>query len=312
MEENVNQPDERDTRIAQLEDRLARLGEASLRISESLDFDRVLQEVVDNARTLTGSRYGAITVLSDDAQNSDMIGSGVSEEERQALLAMPEAPAFFSYLSGLNEPLRISDIDGHMSAEGMPSFRPPLPATSLLVAPIRHQGVGVGTIYLAHDRDERQFSGEDEETLVMFASQAALVIANARRHRDEQRARADLEALIDTSPVGVVVLDARTGAPRSFNREASRIVDRLRDADQSPEELLEVVSFRRGDGREVSLREFQMTELLSIGETVRAEEVVLRVADGRSVTVLLNATPIVSDEGAVESVDRHPAGHGGD
>ena len=45
----------------------------------------------------------------------------------------------------------------------------------------------------------------------MFASQAALVIANARRHRDELRARADLEALIDTSPVGVVVFDARGG-----------------------------------------------------------------------------------------------------
>ncbi|MCY3567220.1 MAG: response regulator [Chloroflexi bacterium] len=289
-------------RIEELEERLARLGEASLRISESLDFDRVLQEVVDNARTLTGSRYGAITVLDDDGQTSDLIVSGVSEDERQALLELPEAPAFFSYLSGVDEPLRISDTDSLMNAEGMSSFRPPLPASSLLVAPIRHQGASMGTIYLAHDRSERQFSGEDEETLVMFASQAALVIANARRLRDEQRARADLEALIDTSPVGVVVLDARTGAPRSFNREASRIVDRLRDPDQSAEELLESVICRRGDGREVSLREFQMTELLSIGETVRAEEVVLRVADGRSVTVLLNATPIVSDDGAVETV----------
>jgi len=293
--------DERQRRIEALEERLSRLGEASLRISESLEFDTVLQEVVDSARALTGSRYGAITVLSDDGQSSVLIVSGISEEERQALLEMPEGPAFFSYLSGVHEPLRISDIDAHMSAEGLPSFRPPLPAASLLVAPIRHQGVGVGTIYLAHDRDDRQYSGEDEETLVMFASQAALVIANARRHREEQRARADLEALIDTSPVGVVVLDVRSGALRSINREASRIVDRLRDPEQSPEELLETVSFRRGDGREVSLREFQMTELLSAGETVRAEEVSLRVADGRSVTVLLNATPIVSVDGEVET-----------
>ena len=34
----------------------------------------------------------------------------------------------------------------------------------------------------------------------MFASQAALVIANAHWYRDEQRARADLETLIHTSP----------------------------------------------------------------------------------------------------------------
>ena len=45
-----------------------------------------------------------------------------------------------------------------------------------------------------------------------------------------------------------------------------------------------------------------MAELLSIGETLRAEEIVMRVPDGRSVTVLLNATPILSDEGTVESM----------
>ena len=215
---------------------------------------------------------------------------------------MPDAPSFFEYLSSLEEPLRISDIDTHIRESRMPNFLPPIPAASLLVAPIRHQGVGVGTIYLAHDRDDRRYSREDEETLVMFASQAAMVIANARRHRQEQQTRADLETLIDTSPVGVVVLDATTGVPKSFNRGASRIVDRLRAPDQSPAELLEAVTFKRADGREISLREFQMTELLSVGETVRAEEIVLRVADGRSVTVLLNATPIMSEDGVVESV----------
>ena len=286
----------------ELEERLSRLGQASLRISESLDVDTVLQEVVDSARALTDSRYAALTVLRETGRLSDLIVSGLSGEERQGLLEMPDAPAFFEYLSGLDEPLRISDIDTHMSESRMPSFLPPIPAASLLVAPIRHQGVGVGTIYLAHDRDDRRYSREDEETLVMFASQAAMVIANARRHRQEQQTRADLETLIDTSPVGVVVLDATTGVPKSFNREASRIVDRLRAPDQSPAELLEVVIFRRADGREISLREFQMTELLSLGETVRAEEIVLRVADGRSVTVLLNATPIASEQGVVESV----------
>ena len=63
---------------------------------------------------------------------------------------------------------------------------------------------------------ETEFTAGDEETLVMFASQAALVIANARRHRDEQRARADPETLVNTMPEGVLVLDARTvGKPRS-------------------------------------------------------------------------------------------------
>ena len=90
-----------------------------------------------------------------------------------------------------------------------------------------------GVIYLANGEGGREFTAEDEETLVMFASQAALVIANARRYREEQKARTDLETLINTSPVGVVVFDATTGAAVSFNREAVRIMQALRTPRQS-------------------------------------------------------------------------------
>ena len=298
----MDRPDERDRRIQELEERLSHLSEASLRINESLDFDTVLQEVVDSARALTASRYAALTVFDEVGQLSDFIVSGLTREEHQGLWEMPEGQGFFDYLSGLREPLRVSDIESHLRALEMPKFLPSVPLRSLLVAPVRHQGVGVGTIYLAHEGNDREFTREDEETLVLFASQAAMAIANARRYREERGARADLETLIDTSPVGVVVFDALTGTPKSFNREARRIVDSLRDPDQSPEDLLTMLTFTRADGREVSLSEFRMADLLGIGETVRAEEIVMRVADGRSVTVLLNATPIRSAGGAVESM----------
>ena len=48
-----------------LRERLSRLSEASLRINESLDFGTVLQGVLDSARSLTGARYGVITLLDD-------------------------------------------------------------------------------------------------------------------------------------------------------------------------------------------------------------------------------------------------------
>ena len=137
----------------------------------------------------------------------------------------------------------------------------------------------------------------------MFASQAALVIANARRHRDEIRARADLESLIDTSPVGVVVFDAKTGIPVSINRETRRILGDLHTPGIEVEQLLDDLKVRRADGREVSLADFPLAKVLSTAQTVRAEEIVLEVPDGRSVTTLVNATPIRSkDDGKVESV----------
>ena len=63
-----------------------------------------------------------------------------------------------------------------------------------------------------------------------------------------------------------------------------------------------MLTCRRADGRTVSLGEFPLAQELSRGETVRAEEIVLSVPDGRSVTTLVNATPIHSADGEVVSV----------
>ena len=300
----MNQSDERDRKIAELRERLSRLSEASLRINESLDFDTVLQGVLDSARSLTAARYGVLTLLDDSGGVQDFLSSGMTGEEASQLWDLPDGMRLFAYLGSISGPLRLPDLLGHIRSMGLPELRPPLavgPVVSFLAAPVLHLGQRVGNVYLAEQEAGEEFTGEDEEPLVMFASQAAMVIANARRHRDEQRARADLETLINTSPVGVAVFDARTGAPVSFNREARRIVDSPREPDQSPEQLLDVLTCRRADGREISLLELSMAELLSAGETVRAEEIVLRVPDGRSVTALLNATPIRSEDGGVES-----------
>ena len=62
------------------------------------------------------------------------------------------------------------------------------------------------------------------------------------------------------------------------------------------------MTIRRADGREISLQEFPLAQALSSATTVRAEEIVLQSPDGRRVTTLVNATPIRSEDGAVESV----------
>ena len=300
----MDRSDELERENEALRERLALLGEAGLRISESLDFDIVLQGVLDAARSLTGARYGVLTLLDDGRAAPDFLASGMTAAEARRISETPDGMRIFAYLGALAEPLRIPDLLGRLRSLGLPPFPPPAAvgsALSFLAVPVLHGGERAGTIFVADKEAGREFSAGDEETLVLFASQAAMTIANARRHREEQRARNDLEALVDTSPVGVVVFDARTGAPLSFNREARRLVDGLRDGEQSPEDLLGVITVRRGDGREFSLAEFPLAERLAEGEMVRAEEIELRAPDGRSVTVLVNASPIRGEEGAVES-----------
>ncbi len=297
----MNQPHRE---LEMLRERLSRLSEASLRINESLEFDQVLQGVLDSARSLTGARYGVMTLLDDQGGVQDFLSSGLTDEESGRLWLMPEGLGIFQALTNISEPMRIPDLADHVQALGFSDFSIPLPVGvfSFLAAPVFHRGLRVGQVFVGYKDDGRaEFSQEDEETLVMFASQAALVIANARTHREERRARADLETLVNTSPVGVVVFDAQTGGLASVNREAMRLVAGLLEEGQGSEDILEVVTCVRGDGRELSLRDFTMAELLSAGETVRAEEISLRVPDGRSVSVLLNATPIHGEDGQLAS-----------
>ena len=297
----MDQHDELKREIKTLRQRLTRLSEANLRINESLEFDAVLQGILDSARDLTGARYGAIILLDDEGREEDVLSSGLTPDEAERLWNVPDATWFFERLGRIPGPIRLPDLPGYLGSLGLADPGLPVSVGPFLAVPVRHMGRSVATVYLARRDHCVEFSQEDEETLVMFASQAAMVIANARRHRDEKRARADLETLIHTSPVGVVVFDGRTGIPVSFNREATRIVRGLQEPDQAPEQLLDVLTFVRADGREVSLQEFPVAEALSTGETLRAEEIVLRVPDGRSVRVLVNATPIRSEEGEITS-----------
>ena len=86
---------------------------------------------------------------------------------------------------------------------------------------MRHRATDAGYFFLTKRADGEEFTDEDDEVLMLFASQAPAAIANAPTHRSEQRARSDLETLLETSAVGVVVLDAGSARTLSTNCEAS-------------------------------------------------------------------------------------------
>ena len=296
----VSAPDDLGREIAALRERISTLSAASLRISASLDLETVLNEVVESARALTGARYAAIATIDEAGAPQDFVTSGFTEQEHRAMEEWSEGPRLFEHFRDLPGPLRIADVPGHVRSLGFSPDR--LPWGTFQGTPMRHRGVHVGNFYLVEKEGGGAFTDEDEEILVLFASQAATAIANARTYRAEQRARADLEALIETSPVGVVVFDVGAGRPASLNREARRIVEILCSPGQSAEQLLGVLTFRRADGREIALDQLPLAGALSDCETVRAEEIALSVPDGRSLTTLINATPIQGPDGALASV----------
>ena len=282
--------------VEALRERISRLSAAVLRISASLDEKTVLREVVDSARALTGARYGVIVTVDEAGRPrpQDTIIAGLPPAEERQVAEWPDAMQLFEHLRGLDAPLRVADFGEYVRSLGLaPGL---IPCQSFQGTPMRHGGLDVGNFFLGEKEGGKAFTDEDEEVLVLFAAQAAIAIANARAHRDERRARADLEALVETSPVGVIVFNAQSGIPLTFNQEARRIGQALGMTGDSGLELLSVLTSRLADGRKVTLDD------LKTAETLRAAEVELSVPDGRSLRILVNTTPIRSEAGAVDSV----------
>ena len=283
-----------------LEERISTLSAAVLRLGSSLELATVLQEAADSARLLTRARYSLIVTVDETGEVREFVTSGLAPDEHRELAAWPHGRELFAYLRDLPGSFRLADLPDWFRERGYSDEL--VREKTLQGTAMRHRGVQVGNFFLAGKEDAPEFSAADEEMLELFASQAAAAIVNARAHEQERRARADLEALIETTPVGVVVLDAGTGRPLSSNREADRLVEPLRAPDDPAAGLRETVTCRFGDGREIALDRFALADALTKAGTVRAEEVVLQAPDGRSVSMLVNATPIRAEDGAVASV----------
>ncbi len=284
----------------ELRGRLSKLSDASIRITASLDLNTTLQAVVDGACSLTDAKYGALLVFDEHGSVQEFLTSGITSEEARRVGRWPRAVGLLGHLRDLHRPLRLGDIADHPTSVGFPKNHPQM--KTFLGMPIRHEGELFGSIYLAEKMDGLEFTPDDEDTIVMFASQVAIAISNALKFRAEQRAKSDLEALLNSSPMGVFVLDAKTGEVLSLNEETKRMVGGVTGQAATLEQLLSVMTFRRADGREVCLAESTLAQVLRSGETVRAEEIVIYLPNGQSVTTLVNARPIHSDEGNIISV----------
>ena len=77
------------------------LNAAILRINASLDLNTVLNEVVDSAGALTGSRYGMIATVDDAGGLQEFLTSGLAPDEQRQIADWPYGYQFFEHLRDL-------------------------------------------------------------------------------------------------------------------------------------------------------------------------------------------------------------------
>ena len=279
----------------ELKVRLSSLMDACRRIIGTLDTDTVLEEVLESARFLTGARYGVLLTYGEDGAVSDVLASGMTTQEMAFLKYPPRGEGLLGSLNETREPLRLRDISADPRSTGFPKNHPPM--KTFLGMQMTHGEEHVGNIFLTEKEFGQEFTQEDEETIFMLVSLAAVAITNTRTHENELRARAGLGALLDISPVAISVFDAKTGRMVSCNPEFRRIAGEHTTLEADWEKEIPTWRFQHADGREIPLSELPLNRVMLFGETVRAEDIVVVFPDGRTMPTLISASPVYSDQG---------------
>jgi signal transduction histidine kinase len=171
-----------------------RLIEAGMVLASERSLDAVLLQTVELAVELTGARYGAIGVLSEDGDAIEQfVTVGITAEQRAAMGDPPTGHGLLGVLIREARPLRIPDIATDTRSVGFPPNHPVM--TSLLGAPVKGRGGVFGNIYLTDKRNAEAFDEEDERVLVVLATQAAVAIENARLTAETERKGRELQRL---------------------------------------------------------------------------------------------------------------------
>lgn len=172
--------DQMQARLKRQNEELLALHSAGLDVTADLSLDVVLKKVVEQAKNLVGAKYGALSVIDRDGLILSFVTSGVTSEERAAIGPPPVGHGLLGVVLHQGQRLRLGDLTRHPMSHGFPANHPPM--HSLLAVPIPCKGPFLGNLYLTEKTGAPEFSGDDEETLVRFALQAALAIDNAHLH----------------------------------------------------------------------------------------------------------------------------------
>lgn len=192
--------------VSERQDRKDVLLEAGLTLASELSLPIVLQRIVDLAAQVTDARYGALGVIGEGGDLVEFITTGVSARQRRAIGALPRGRGILGLLIEQPRPIRLTNIADHPKSVGFPANHPPM--RSFLGAPVQAMGKVFGNIYLAEKRSARTFSKEDEESVVVLATQAGVAIANATLYAETRQRERWLDALRDITSAILAGSDA--------------------------------------------------------------------------------------------------------
>ena len=145
----------------------------------------LFQVIVDRVRPLVGAQYAALGIVDADGRIERFITSGMDDETRRQIGALPEGHGLLGLIIRENRSFQIADPNVDPRRYGFPPNHPPM--TSFLGVPITIKGVSLGRLYLTNRIGAEVFSDEDRSLVETFALHAGIAMENARLHEQLQR-----------------------------------------------------------------------------------------------------------------------------
>lgn len=240
-----------------------------LLIGADLDLAGILRQVIEEACSITGARYGAIGVLNGERTGlSEFITVGLDEQAEQSIGPRPKGLGLLGLVIEDPQPIRIADVTAHPNRSGFPLNHPPM--TSFLGAPIKVRDEVYGNLYLTDKIGWSEFTNDDLVLVEALALSAGIAIENARLHQrtkeaavhdDRERLAGDLhDRVIQRIFAAGLTLQGIASSTRAEG-EAERLEGVIAGLDDTIKEIRSTIFTLSLLGSEMGVRA-QVTKLL--------------------------------------------------
>ncbi|MCH9651721.1 MAG: GAF domain-containing sensor histidine kinase [Deltaproteobacteria bacterium] len=159
---------------------LSALYSTGLDLTSVLAPEELLQRVVDLARNLLSTRYGALAIYNEDGSIQNFVTSGIDNTEAASIGSLPVGRGLLGFVLREGQCLRVPQVSADSRSCGFPENHPPM--NSLLAVPLSCHSPIRGNLYVSEKVDDTDFTEEDQQVLMRLASQTGIAMDNSYLH----------------------------------------------------------------------------------------------------------------------------------
>jgi signal transduction histidine kinase len=158
---------------------LQALLEGVIAIESERELPAVLRRIAETACSLTGARYGALSLLDPSGNGGgEFVYVGMDQEIVDAIGQVPNGAGILGQLVSDPRPLRLVDLSARQEPTGFPPGHPSI--RTFLGVPLRVREGVLGSLYVAEKQGSQEFTETDEAMVVTLAGAVGIAIEHAR------------------------------------------------------------------------------------------------------------------------------------